>query len=163
MDIKDSFNRFIALFFNIYEYLLTLYAVHLTKEQRIEIQVKLMTHADIFFCLYDIYALYNTLLVTPHSSDADQIDRLLKQEPTKKKTSQTKFNEFFASYDTYKYESSLRGFEDVLFDSIMPAEIMIKLLYNRQDVFTLSEHVVPAVYKKKDIDPLIAESLTRSP
>lgn len=160
MSIEESFNRFITVFFNIYDFLLKLYSVHLTLDERTSIKNTLMQHVDIFFCLYDIYNLYNVFLVTPYGSDSDQIERLLKQE-VKKKSSQVKLNEFFASYHTYKYDSALYGFEDLLFDMIMPAEIMIKLLYNRQDVFLISEHLVPCIYKKQDLDLFIQGSLQR--
>lgn len=42
--------------------------------------------------------------------------------------------------------------EDKLLDALMPAEILIKLLFNREDVFLIAEHVAPKLFPVEQMD-----------
>ncbi|HNG97658.1 MAG TPA: hypothetical protein PLW93_05290, partial [Candidatus Absconditabacterales bacterium] len=159
MNDNESFHRCIEIFFTTYRYLLQAYSVKVTDAQFEALKNKLLVHIDVFFSLYMIYKRINTLLKTNHY-DEDFLQWMYSQEIKKNKSNQTKLNEFISCYQEYKYESAFRGFEDTLLDIIMPAEIMIKLLYNREDVFLISERIIPAIYKPSSIEKHLANTMT---
>jgi len=49
LDPKDSFNWFVTVFFNYYQFLLGVYNIKVTKKAFQELQKKLIAHTDIFF------------------------------------------------------------------------------------------------------------------
>lgn len=154
LDPKDSFNWFVTVFFNYYQFLLGVYNIKIGKKAFQELQKKLSAHTDIFFWLYYIYKKLNTYLDDSQVSSRDFMDWMFMDE-LKKGKNKADFAKLHANIDEYIFSTKLSPMEDKVLDALMPAEILIKLLYNREDVFWISEYVIPTVYPTHKMDAFI--------
>lgn len=151
MSKKDSFNWFITVFFSYYTFLLGMYQVKIGKKSMADLQSKLIAHTDIFFWLYYVYQSLNNCLENDQAALEEYFDRLFSDELKKNKI-KTDFLAFQANAHEYVYSTELSPMEDKLLDALMPAEILMKLFYNREDVFWMSEYVVPHIYDNQKMD-----------
>ncbi len=87
-------------------------------------------------------------------SSRDFMDWMFMDE-LKKGKNKADFAKMQANIDQYISSTELSPMEDKILDALMPAEILIKLLYNREDVFWISEYVIPHVYPTHKMDEFI--------
>lgn len=98
-----------------------------------------------------MYRRINTLFDNGEIDSLEYYEWMFSDE-LKKQKKKAQFKQFQEDHSMYIYSSELSPLEDALLDALMPAEVLIKLFYNREDVFLMSESIIPKLFPQQTMD-----------
>ncbi len=149
-DKKKNFNRFIELYFGLYESLLQRMWTKYTKKRLTEIKKEVVKEVWLFFALFYSYQRINKALETDFLPMTEFYNWLFYHE-----LRDSKYKELLTDFiDNSKKTNKLSTFsttEKYIIDTVCPADFFVRYIMNKKEIFVSSRTVCSSIYNNETI------------
>lgn len=154
-DKQSSFNRFVKLLCEFYEFILD--QAKIPHNEKILAQIK----KDIILqtnCMYTLIAFYrscNKLLIATGGTEKDFYQRLFHDEIKEGKW-KSACSDFVTGYHKYIHDTNCKD-SKIILQLILPADILLKYIFADIDACAVSKVILKNAYDQKKIDKILQD------
>ncbi len=146
---QENFQWFIEVFFNFYQYTFTKTKSTLNQKTFQKYKALLLKQTQLFFCFFYFYQKLNHVFDDTISHEAYS---WLFYDEIKKSESKAIIKDFLQHANEYTIQETFSTTEQILIDHILPADLLIRYLFIKDDELLIARHLVPKIFKKEKID-----------
>ncbi len=155
---KDNYNWFIDLFFDIYKFSCTNSWFKYELKKINELKPKLLKNIQVFFMLYNLAKKLNKVFEDSVTDNEYYYERLFYDE-VRKNNKKTIVKDFLKNQNLYTQSHRVSTTEKKMISFILPADILVKYLFDAHDSYKISEYVVESIYDKEVLDKYMSKFL----
>jgi len=152
---NDDFNWFVDLFFSFYEIIFLQTNTSYDKKLVQKLKKKLLTDSDVFFMLRSVYKRLNNVFDVNINEEKEFYDRLFHDEKKEQQYSSV-IQEFVKNANYFSRKSDFSLIEKKILPLILPADIIIRYVYNDVDPYILIFNLVWSIFDKDKINNYIS-------
>lgn len=148
---KDNYKWFIDTFFEFYHVILEQIWDPITQDDFNSMKNNVLKDIEIFFMLYYFYKRINNIFDDKNISEKEYYSWLFYDE-LKKWNYKFMVNDFIDNYATYSRSNKFSLTEKNILNIIFPADILIKYLFDQEDIFQVVDNIVVNLYDRDVLD-----------
>lgn len=158
-DVERNFNRFIDLFWSFYLIVLEKFWFTYRSDFIEDIKKIALKQTDLFFMIYYSYQHISSVFFVQDEEYQDFVQRMFYEESKKKLFHET-LTEYISHMTTYRNLASFSDSEQKLIRTLMPADILIKYLFDHESLDLLIRSLVNSLFDKDKLNAFLRSFLT---
>lgn len=155
---EQNYNWFIEVFFSFYKVVFAKTQKKISDKRFAEIKKDLLKEAELFFALFYFYKNINSVLEVEYLAEKE-LHTWLFYDEIKKGQYKELVKDYIDHADTYAHMSIFGTTEKHIIDLLLPADILIRYVFNAEDIFDTVNTVCTTVFDKKKCDKYLASFL----
>ncbi len=148
---EKNYKRFIDLFFNFYRLIFEQSAKNIDEKYFQQIKKSLLSNIQIFFTLFYTYQQLSLEFKADGSLQKEFYQWLFYDE-LKKWTYKNLVTDFVENYQAYTTSETFSTTEKNIINLILPADILIRYLFEGKDIFLITSTIVWEIFDKHKIE-----------
>lgn len=150
-DQKDQFHWFIDCLMSLFTYVSKQTKKALTPTQQEGYKTQILQQWDVLLSLFYHFGHINTLHDSHFLEEKDYYTWLFYDELNKKEYKKI-FEDFFDHHETYLSQPTFSATEKALFDLVLPADLLIRYLFDIDDLKSVIYHLIWSLYDRQQCD-----------
>jgi len=148
VDEKSDFQRFIDLYFNFFEIVISQLKHKVSKKNLQELRTKMLTHIEVFFMMFYYEKRVNQLYLIKNEQKYwnDFYQWIFGSQQTAVQKN------FLQNVDKITISSSFSEIEEMLLFEVAPADIHLKYMFLDTDTWEIVPNIIANMYDKKILD-----------
>jgi hypothetical protein len=122
----------------------------LKKKEFEEFKTIVLKHIEVFFMLYRYLRKLNHALEPMTDMSSEYYDRLFHEE-LEKTDFKKAYELFIGNYNFYTTDSRIHDCEKRILTAILPADILVRYMFDKKDVVHMSQNLVPYLFDNQKI------------
>lgn len=157
-DDKENYSWFIDLFFQTYLFVCKNSGFKYDENTIQQIKLKVLKNIQVFFMLFNLSKTLNKFFEDDFIDEKYYYERIFYDEQRKSNKKAVTLD-FIKNYHIYTRSSRISTTEKKIIPFILPADILIRYLFEWEDVYKISELVVENIYDKDVLDNYMSSFL----
>lgn len=155
---QKNYKWFIDLFFDFYRFVLGQWKVEVTNEEFNSLKNELLWNIQVFFMLYYTYKKLNKVFEDEWAQEKEFYNMMFYDE-LKWWPFNLFVSEFVLNYNEHRYNSHISMNDKHIFELIFPADVLIKLLFETDDIDLVISCILDQIFNKDKLDPYMSSFL----
>lgn len=148
---KNNYGWFINLFFDFYYFVLNQWKITIKEEEFILLKNELLWNIQVFFMLYYTYKKLNKVFEDTWAQEKEFYNMMFYDE-LKWWPFSLFVSEFVINFNEHRYNSNISINDKHIFELIFPADVLIKLLFETDDIDLVISCILDQIYNKEKLD-----------
>lgn len=158
---EENTARFIEVFFEFYKLIFEQTGKKIADHTFQTIKKELLKHIELFFCLFYFYQHCQNIF-KPEEVSEKELYMWMFHEEIKKGNYKHMVEDYINNFSEYSRSSTFSTTEKNIINLILPADILIRYLFEGKDIFAISNIVIGEIYDKEILQNFLRSFLKNS-
>lgn len=155
---KQNYTWFVNVFFEYYKYFCSLNWFKIINKDFEKIKISLLENIQVFFMLFHIYQKYNNVFYIENENEYDFYEWLFDQDLKWWNMKNITFD-YINNYEKYSKSYKISITEKKILKLILPADVLIRYLFDENDVYKMVDFVIQPLFDKNLLDTYMSSFL----